>query len=94
MNNAKELNSQLNAAQDSLENLGMQYEEIYAQYEDIRQELDRTKGKLIYVKNQLDTMTSRRMTTFTEVQTKLIELKLSMGKIETIAKDSTQFRFE
>lgn len=90
----KSVNSELYLVKDSLEDLGKQYEEIHAQYMDIREELDRTKSKLIYVKGKLDTMTSKRMQTFTEVQAKLIELKLTLGKIETINKDSTQFRFE
>ncbi len=90
----KSLNTQLYLVKDSLGKLQMQYSEIQAHYEDIRQELDRSNSKLIYVKNQLDTMTSRRMQTFTEVQAKLIELKLSLGKIQSFQQDSAQFRFE
>lgn len=90
----KSLNTQLYLVKDSLGKLQMQYSEIQAQYEDIREELDRSNSKLLYVKNQLDTMTSRRMQTFTEVQAKLIELKLSLGKIQSFKQDSAQFRFE
>ncbi len=94
-NNAlKEIKNKLSASNDSIQMLLQDYKKLEYEYEVLHEDLEASKDKLIYVQSKLDTITSRRIQTFTEIQTRLIELKLSLGKIETLQNDSTKFRFK
>jgi predicted PurR-regulated permease PerM len=88
------LNDRLVNVNDSLKLAQYRYDSLASRYEVLEEQMSDATGKLIYVQSKLDTLTSRRIRTFTEVQAKLIELKLGLGQIPTYNPDSSSFRFE
>lgn len=90
----KTLNDQLVNVHDSLRLAEYRYDSLASRYEVLEEQMGDATNKLIYVQSKLDTLTSRRIRSFTEVQAKLIELKLGLGRIPAYQSDSTSFRFE
>lgn len=79
---------------DSLESLQLKFDSINKRYNRINKQLSESTKKLHYLQQKLDTITSNRIETFTEIQTRLIEIKLALGEIPIYHPDSTDFRFE
>lgn len=92
--NLEEVHRQLDENIDSLNTISRDYNELKEEYSEISKKLETSSQRLLLIREKLDTMTSYRMTTFTEVQAKLIELKLNLSNIEVYEADTNSFRFE
>lgn len=93
--NMDNIKKQLSEQRDSLSDLHQSYDSLSKRYVQIERGLIQSTDKLRYIQQKLDTITSHRIETFTEIQTRLIEIKLSLGNIPTYTSDSSnRFRFE